>query len=114
MLLLQRPQHQTETLAVGGVHMLQELLDRDVERPRIEAELPLDLLGDGDVVLARAPLEDMGAGAVNGERFHLHEARRSELELSAGGAEGELGDGEAEQDEYEHEAGDQPRDGDVA
>ena len=44
LLLLQRPQHQTESLAVGGVHMLKKLIDRDVERARIEPELALDVL----------------------------------------------------------------------
>ncbi len=61
LLLLQRPQHQAEALAVGGVHMLEELIDRYVQRAGIEAELLLDLLGDGDLVLAGAPLEDVGA-----------------------------------------------------
>ena len=107
LLLLERPEHEPEALAVGGVHMLEEVVDRDVERAGVKAELHLDLIRHRDEVAARMPLEDMGARAIDGERFHLHEAGRPETHRAAAGAERELRDGEAEQNDDEHEAGDE-------
>jgi hypothetical protein len=96
------------------MHMVEELLDRHVEGTGVEAELLLHVLGHRDLVLAGAPLEDVGAGAIDGERLHLHETRRAELERPSGRAEGELRHGETEQNENEDEAGNQPRDDNVA
>ena len=47
LLLLQRPQHQAEALAVGIVQMLQEAVDRGGEAAGLEPERFLDLWRDG-------------------------------------------------------------------
>ena len=52
--------------------MLEEVVDRDVERAGLEPKLLLHLVRYGDLVPAGMPLEDMGAGAVHGQRLHLH------------------------------------------
>ena len=114
VLLLQRPQHQAEALAVRRVHMLEEILDGNIERAGLQPELLLDLVGDGDLVAPRVPLEHMGARAVDGERLHLHQARRPEAQGRAAGAEGELRHGEAEQHQDQHQPGDEARDDEIA
>ena len=95
LIFLERPQHQSEALAVCAVHMLEEMIDGGVEGAWRRPERLLDLRVDGDVVLGGVPLPDGGAGAIDGERLDLHLAHRPELKRAAGRAEGELGDGEA-------------------
>ena len=77
LLLLERPQHQPEPLAVGGVHILQEIVDGDVERAGLEPKLLLHFVGHGDLVAAGVPLEDVSAGAVHRQRLQVNEARRT-------------------------------------
>ena len=104
--LLKRPQHQAEALAVSRVHVLEEIVDRGVERAWRRPKRFLDLAGDRDVILGGVPLPYRGAGAVDGERLDLNLADRPKLEGScAGRTEGELGDGKAEQHEDEDKAG---------
>src|SRR5690242_3123224 len=112
-LLLQGPQHQPEALAVRRMHVLEELIDGNIEAAGIEPKLFFDFSRDGDLVAAGLPLKHMRARAIDGERLDLHEAERAELGTAAD-AEGELRDGEAEQNEDEHEAGNEARDDDVA
>src|SRR4029077_18297893 len=113
--LLERPQHQLEALAVGIVQMLQELLHRGGQRPRIETERLLDLARDTELAPAGIPLPDRGAGAIDRERLDLHLAWWSELHRRAAGAsESELRHGEAEQDKDEDEAGNEARDDNLA
>ena len=114
LIFLERPQHQTEALAVRGVHVLEEIVDGGVERAWWRSERLLDLGVDGDVVLGRVPLPDGGARAVDGERLDLHLAHRPELKRAAGRAEGELGDGKAEQHQDEDKAGQKSGHHDVA
>ena len=80
VLLLERPQHQPEALAVGIMHVLKKIADRDIQGAGLESKLLLDLVSNGNLVLAGVPLEDMGAGAVHGEGFHLHQACRTEAQ----------------------------------
>src|SRR4026207_1257354 len=82
-LLLQGPQHQPEALAVRRMHVLEELIDGNIEAAGIESKLLLDFRRDGDLGAAGMPLEHVGARAVDGERLDLHEAKRPELGTAA-------------------------------
>ena len=59
VLFLEGPQHEAEALAVRAMHVLKEVVDRNVERAGFEPKFLLDLVGYGDLILAGMPLEDM-------------------------------------------------------
>ena len=112
--LLQRLHEQLEALPIRSVHMLQEFVHRDVQRPGFKPEFGLHLVPDGDEIAPSMPLKHLRAGAIDRQGLHLDETWRTEAHRRSARVESELGDGEAEQDENKNKPGDQARSDDLA
>ena len=111
--LLHRGEQQLEALAVGGVHVLGEVVDLGRQLAGLEAEHRLHHGADLDLVAPHVPFPDRGACAVDGERPQLLLARLRAIERLER-AEGVLRDGEADQHDDQHQPGRQPEHDDVA
>ena len=112
--LLHGPQQQLEALAVGRMHVGDEAVGLGRQLAGLEAQ---GLLDDGahlDLVAAGVPFPHGGAGAVDRQGAQLLVARLRAAEHRLGRAEGELGDGEADQHHDQHEAGDQAQGDEIA
>ena len=66
--LLHGPQRQPEALPVGGMQVLGEVVDRGRQLAGGQAEGRLDVRADLDLVAARIPFPDRGAGAIDRQR----------------------------------------------
>ena len=111
--LLHRAEQQLEALAVGGVHVLGEIVDLGGELAGLEAEHRLHHGADLDLVAPHIPFPHRGTSPVDGERSQLLLARRRAIERLER-AEGVLGDGEADEHDDQHQPGRQPEHDDVA
>ena len=111
--LLHRPEQQLEALAVGRVHVLGEIVDLGGQLAGLEAQDRLHDRAHLDLVAARVPFPDRGAGAVDGERSQLLLAGLRAIER-LDRAEGVLRDREADQHDDQHQPGREPEHDDVA
>ncbi len=111
--LLQRPQQQAQALAVVGMHEAEPFLRRQVQGPGRQTEGILQIGTHRDLVAAHVPIPHIGAGARERLGVELQAVGERAIDGFAR-AERVLGDGETQQYDHQHQAGDHARDHQLA